>query len=77
MRDKCPVCGSENTATYAWGGQELTSELTRKMKEGSVKLGGACITFPCPLKHCNQCGADFEFVESFDTADKMEAKPQD
>lgn len=72
MNDKCPKCGSGNISSYVWGPQSLSSELTGKLKDGTIKLGGTCITFPCPTKHCNNCGADFCFVDSFNSSKPAE-----
>lgn len=44
----CPYCGSRNIAHLIYGMPAFTEELQRKLDEGKVALGGACLSMTVP-----------------------------
>lgn len=56
---KCPQCGGSNVAEILWGLPVFNEELERKLDEGSIVLGGCCITGDDPEWRCNNCGCEF------------------
>lgn len=58
-KSECPECGSKDIARILWGMPAYGEKLERDLEEGSVVLGGCCITGADPEWHCNDCGCEF------------------
>ncbi len=56
---KCPQCGSSNVAEIFWGMPAFDEDLERKLNDGSIVLGGCCVSQADPDWHCNDCGCRF------------------
>lgn len=54
----CPVCGS-NKITYMYGLPVFTEKLKIGLNEGTIKLGGCCISDDDPFCACLDCHTDF------------------
>lgn len=59
----CPECGVEHVAVILWGMPAFTEDLQRQIDDGSVYLGGCCVSSKSPKYHCNNCGAEFGEIE--------------
>ena len=67
-RQKCPYCGSTDTAYYLYGEPNFNDSLEKKLKKGECILGGCCVHTECvngktvfidPPWKCNKCRKDF------------------
>jgi hypothetical protein len=58
-REKCPHCGSGNTAMILWGMPPYSEELKVQLKRKEIVLGGCCVSDNDPSHHCNTCKKDF------------------
>lgn len=69
---KCPQCGSLNVAEILWGMPAYDEELERRLANGSIVLGGCCISPADPDWHCNDCGCEFgDRLDTFERLEKM------
>ena len=66
--EKCPFCGSMNTALYIYGYPLFDEKMQKKLDEGKWILGGCFIDLKevdgqmintRPARKCNDCGKDF------------------
>lgn len=53
---KCPKCGHTPLADILYGEPLFDEELERAMNEGTITLGGCCITDDDPAWECTHCG---------------------
>jgi rubrerythrin len=53
---KCPACGANSVASIMYGMPAFSDDLERKINEGSITLGGCCITEDDPTWECTYCG---------------------
>jgi len=53
---KCPECGHAPLASILYGMPAFTEELSHKMDEGRITLGGCCIGDEDPAWECTRCG---------------------
>lgn len=60
----CPTCGKTPIAEIAYG--LLTKIDVKDINEGSIVLGGCCITDDSPQWHCTHCGQDIQRTKSAD-----------
>lgn len=51
----CPDCGSTRQALIVYGLVESTPELRARLAEGSIVLGGSCVTGEDPEWYCLAC----------------------
>lgn len=67
-RQKCPYCGSIDTAFYLYGEPNFNKSLEKKLERGEYILGGCCVHTECvngktvfidPPWRCNKCRKDF------------------
>ncbi len=61
---RCPACGSERIAEIAWGNPAGIPDLGKRLREGSLVLGGICARGEVPAWRCNACGASIYREES-------------
>lgn len=71
----CPQCGSSNVAEILWGMPAYDEELEKKLADGSVVLGGCCISPADPDWHCNDCGC--EFGDRLDAYERLKEMKRD
>lgn len=53
---KCPKCKQTPLASILYGMPAFNEELKRKMDEGTITLGGCCISNDDPAWECTHCG---------------------
>ncbi len=53
---RCPRCGSDRIAEIAWGDPAGIPDLGRRLREGSLVLGGICVRGEVPAWRCQACG---------------------
>lgn len=56
---RCPNCSSTNTVKILYGMIDLDDDLQKKLESGKVVLGGCCVGFDDPTRHCNECNFDY------------------
>ena len=54
---KCPNCGNTKIATILYGLPAFDEQLEKGLNDGSIRLGGCCITDDDPKWECAKCGA--------------------
>jgi len=52
---KCPNCKSKNVASILWGLPFFNKELEDCLSDGSVVLGGCCVSENDPKWECHYC----------------------
>ena len=57
-KERCPNCGSTNTAKIIWGLPDFTEELQKRIDAGELVLGG-CIPGRGDYE-CNECRMRFQ-----------------
>jgi transcription elongation factor Elf1 len=55
----CPVCGSNKIASYLYGLPFFSEKLKKELNEGTIKLGGCCVSDDDPFCACLECHTDF------------------
>ena len=62
--DKCPRCGSTNTAELLYGLVGMTFELEEKLNKREARFGGGCcMRGDEPARVCNVCNVGFGTIE--------------
>lgn len=57
--EKCPACGGDRIATFAYGLIDMSVEMyNMEVPGGPFVLGGCCITDDSPIWSCLQCGIE-------------------
>ncbi len=54
--EECPACGSGRIAEIAWGNPAGIPDLGKRLREGSLVLGGICVRGETPAWRCLDCG---------------------
>ena len=54
--EQCPVCGQEPVATILYGMSGQLPALQQQINEGSLVLGGCCMSDGDPTWKCTHCG---------------------
>jgi hypothetical protein len=55
----CPICGSDKIASFLYGLPVFSEYLKKELNEGTIKLGGCCVSDDDPLFRCLDCHLDF------------------
>ena len=58
-KQKCPYCGSTDTAYYLYGEPNFNERLQKMLDKRECILGGCCVHTDDPQWKCNKCRKDF------------------
>lgn len=59
MAEKCPRCGSSQTAPILYGMPALDDEMEARLKAKRLYIGGCCVSGNDPKYHCFGCNLNF------------------
>ena len=59
MKEKCPRCGSTQTAPILYGMPAFDDEMEAKLKAKQLYIGGCCVSGNDPQHHCFGCNLNF------------------
>jgi hypothetical protein len=54
----CPKCKSKKIATILYGLPAFDEQLKKRLNDGSLRLGGCCVTDDDPEWECSKCGIE-------------------
>lgn len=51
----CPKCNSGNVAEIFWGYPATMDGISKELEQGTLVLGGCCVSGNDPKWECNEC----------------------